>query len=429
MSRAPHAIPIAFAAALGLAACGAPLAVLMPSPPQEVRKEAGAPPPAAVARTAPPGPQETAPRTDEPPGGREPVAGRGGRETGPAVAAPPAVAPPEFPERLAEYVDACGRTQAAVARGAARDLIPLWKELEDSKWGTDAVFNQGVLHQLAGHLEEAAAQYRRAVERSPGFGPPLANLLGIALLRGDRRQMESLLEQVVPAVSAPTPGMLPELSVNAAAALMETGRKEEASGLLLSLRESGNATPAVGWNQAVLAFRSGDRATARKQAEAVPPGIASLFPVVASRFAWANEGEKIPDLGAVPAGMPVMEALSANLAAYAAYRGGNAAAAEKRLAPAAEGEPAFAEILTNLGILQAEQGRWEAARKNLERAVRENPGLAAAWLNLGLFREIYEGNRAGALECYDNYVKLTGWRTEEVRKWSDRLGRSASPPE
>jgi tetratricopeptide (TPR) repeat protein len=241
--------------------------------------------------------------------------------------------------------------------------------------------------------------------------------------------MKSLLARVVPAGSGPVRETLPELSVNAAAALMETGRRDEASLLLLSLRERGKATPALRWNQAELSYRGGDRATARSLAESVPPSVASLLPVVASRFAWADEAEKVPALGPVPAGLPGLAALSANLAAYAEYRGGNAAAAEKILAPATALETTLAEIMTNSGILHAEQARWDAARKSLERAVRENPGLAAAWLNLGIFREIYEGNRAGALECYDNYVKLRGWRTEEVRRWSDRLGRSASPQE
>ncbi|MGE5189741.1 MAG: tetratricopeptide repeat protein [Gemmatimonadota bacterium] len=417
MSRTPHALAIALAAALGLAACGAPLAVLVPAPPAEVRREAAAPPAAAVGRA------------DRTPGGREPGAGRGERDANRADAARAAVTAPRAPDRLGEYAEACGRTQAAVARGAGQELIPLWRNLEDSRWGTDAVYNQGVLFQLAGELDEAAAQYRRAVEKAPGFGPPLANLLGIALLRGDRQQMETLLAQVVPRGSAPAPGNPPELSANAAAALMETGRRGEAATLLRSLRDRGVATPSLSWNLAVLAFREGDPATARTLAESLPSGVAGLFPVVASRFAWAREGAKVPDLGPVPPGMSLMEALRLNLAAYAAYRGGNAAGAEMVLAVAVGREPATAEFLTNFGIVQAEQGRWDAARAFLERAVRENPELAAAWLNLGLFRETYEGDRAGALECYDTYVKLGGWRTEEVRRWSERLGRSASPRE
>lgn len=415
MRRLRRGIPVGLAAALALAACAPPRALLMPAPPEEIRRETDVPRPAVRAEDATPGLPGKAP-------GPEATAERGQE-------ARATTAVQVFPERLTQYIMAYGDTQRSIASGAPLDAVPSWKALEDSKWGTDAVYNQGVLFQLAGDLDEAAAQYRRAVERSPDFAPPLANLLGIALLRGDGGQMKSLLARVVPPGSAPAPGTPPELTVNAAAALMEARRREEASLLLGSLRERGKATPALPWNEAVLAFRGGDRAKARRLADSVPPTVATLFPVVASRFAWAGQDEKVPDLGPVPPGMSLMEALRLNLAAYAAYRSGSATAAETVLAVAVAREPAAAELLTNFGIVQAEQGRWDAARTFLERAVRENPELAAAWLNLGIFRELYEGNRSGALECYDSYVKLNGWRTEEVRRWSERLGRSGSPRE
>jgi len=395
----------------------------MPAPPQEVRKEAGAPSAAAAERVAPPVPPGTAPRADAIPGAQEAAKPPAGETTRTAVA------PPAVPDRLPQYAEACDRTQRAIGRDAAREAIPYWKALEDSKWATDAVYNQGVLFQLAGDLDDAAARYRQAADRSPAFEPPVANLLGVSLLRGDRERMKSLVARVVPPGSAPSPEMLPELAVNAAAALMETGRPDDAALLLRSLRERGKATPALAWNMAVLAYRSGDPATARDLAGTVSSGVANLFPVLASRFAWAKEGEKIPVFGQVPSGMAGMAALSANLAAYSEYRSGNPASAEKNLALATAAGSVPAEILTNIGIMQAEQGRWKEARESLERAVRESPGMSAAWLNLGIFRETYEGDIAGARNCYDTYVKLKGSRMEEVRIWSDRLGHSASPRE
>lgn len=423
MSRLRSAMTIAIAAAFGLAACGARRAILMPAPPPEVRTESGAPSAAAAERVAPPAPSRSTPHADAVPG-----AGEAAKPPA-AATTPAAVAPPALPDRLPEYAQACGLTTLAIERNAARDVIPLWKALEDSKWGTDAMFNQGVLFQLAGDLDEAAGHYRRALDRSPAFEPPLANLLGISLLRGDRERVRSLLARVVPPGSSPPTEMLPELAVNAAAALMETDRRDEAAVLLLSLRKRGKSTPALGWNLAVLSFRKGDPATARDLAGKISSDMANLYPVVASRIAWAVEGEEIPSLGPPPPGMIGMAALSGNLAAYAEYRRGNTAAAEKILASATVGESVPVEILTNIGILQAEQGRWNEARMNLERAVRENPELPAAWLNLGIFRDIYEGDLPGARACYENYVKLGGSRKEEVRKWSERLERSASPQE
>ena len=405
------AVGLAVALALALSACGAPWTALIPAPPSEVRKEAGAP---AASR-------EDTPRETATPGGRAAVGPRA------AEAGAPPVAGPLMPERLPQYLEAYEKTLQAIARGAAREATPSWRALEDSKWGTDAVFNQGVLFQLAGDLDEAAAQYVRAADRSPAFEAPLANLLGIALLRGDRERMTSLLARVAPAGSPPPSTLRPELAVNAAAALMETGRGDDAALLLRALRSRGSAAPALPWNLAVLSFRNGDPAAARDLARTVSPGVANLYPVIASRFAWAGEGEKVPALGPAPPGMTAMETLSVNLKAYSEYRGGSAEAAEKTLAPTASGKAVPAEILTNIGLLQAEQGRWGQARKSLERAVGENPTLAAAWLNLGIFREVYAGDVAGARECYEKYVKLAGSRKEEVRKWSDRLGQSASP--
>lgn len=81
----------------------------------------------------------------------------------------------------------------------------------------------------------------------------------------------------------------------------------------------------------------------------------------------------------------------------------------------------FSEILSNIGLLQLEQGKWKEARGNLEKAVGDNPGLPESWLNLGVYREVYEGNPAEALECYSHYVKLNGLRKDEVRQWIEWL--------
>lgn len=406
MRRLLLAMSAGVAAALALAACGAPRAILIPGPPSQVRKEAGAPPAAAAEKAAPAASQGERPREGAAP--RE--------ESGPVM-----------PPRLPEYIEAYARTTNAIANGAARDAARYWKALEDSKWGTDAVFNQGVLFQLAGDLDAAAAQYARAADRSPGFEPALANLIGISLLRGERERMRSLAARVAPPGSPPPAATIPELSVNTAAALMETGRGDDAALLLRALGSRGAASPALSWNLAVLSYKKGDAAAARRLAKSIPKEVENLYPVVASRFAWADEGEKIPALGPAPAGMAGMATLSANLKAFAEYRAGSADAAERTLAATAAGASAPAEILTNIGMIQAEQGRWSEARANLEKAVRESPALPAAWLNLGIFRQIYEGNLAAARECYDNYVKLSGLRREEVRKWSEQLGQSATP--
>lgn len=123
----------------------------------------------------------------------------------------------------------------------------------------------------------------------------------------------------------------------------------------------------------------------------------------------------------VPETEPVMAALSRNMAAYAEFAKGNAAGTERILAGEGTCEECPAELLTNLGIVRAEQGKWKEARAALEKAVKKRPDLPDAWLNLGIFREIYEGDAAGAVECYGKYVKFNGLRKDEVLKWVDWL--------
>ena len=76
-----------------------------------------------------------------------------------------------------------------------------------------------------------------------------------------------------------------------------------------------------------------------------------------------------------------------------------------------------AEIYTNLGLLQMAQGKWKEARASLERAVAQNPSMPEGWLNLGIFRDVYEGDAQKARECYEKYSNITTYRRKEVDAW------------
>lgn len=371
------------AAALGLSSCAERKIVLVPTPPVDIRKE----PPARV----------------------EPK--------------PPA------PDLSKMYAEAIARTREAMPRGGGREVLPLWKALEGTPWGTDAIFHQGVLLQLAGDEEAAAAQYRRITDNAALFEPAAANLLGIYLLRGESEKARVLVDRVLPPGHAPVPAMLPELQANIAAVLVDLGEYERASRLSLALKANRTVAPSLPWNLAVLSYRGGNVSEARRLASEIPPDIANLWPVVASRYAWDREAEKVPALDNVTGARPRMAALSRNLAAYVLYRNGNAAAAENILKETAGDRRDHAEILANIGLVEAVQGKWKEARTHLEQSVKIKPGMPEGWINLGIFREVYEGDLPGALECYEKYVKIGGWRKDEVRKWIEGLRPSpASGP-
>ncbi len=385
------------AAALSLSACATQKVVLAPTPPVEIRKEPASSPGDAV---------------------KEPTASTVG-------AGPAAGASGTAPDSLRMYSEAISRTKEAFQRGSVKEAIPLWKALEGSQWGTDAIFHQGVILHLAGDLDGAVSIYRRLADRSPIFEPAAANLLGIYLLRGDFQGVRSLVDRILPPGTEPPSDMLPELQSNAGAALVELGEYDRAAGLFLALRKRGKCPPSLSWNMAVMSYRNGDVVTARRMASETPLDVSRLWPVVASRFAWERESGVVPPLDNVPVVERRISALAGNIAAFEEYRKGNLSGAETILALIKEMKSPYTEIISNLGMLQAEQGKWKEARGNIEKAVGDSPGLAEGWLNLGVYREVYEGKPDEALECYRRYVRLNGSRKDEVLQWIDWLQKSS----
>jgi len=373
----------AIAAVLSLFACAPQRAVLLPSPPPEVRREAGGPAASEITKT------------------RQAYA--------------------------KAYAEAIAKTKEALSRGAGKEALPLWKALEGSPWEADAIFHQGVLLHLAQDIDGAAAQYLRLAERSPVHEPGAANLLGIYLLRGDLRKARVLADRVLPAGAGLPPGILPELAANVAATLVEQGDYDRAAMLLLAMRARKVSAPSLSWNMAVLAYRKGNLAAARRYAAEVPPETANLLPVAASRFAWDRDSANAPPMDNVPATERRMAAQAGNLAAFLEYRKGNPAGAETLLTRRPEDAESFPEILVNAGLARMEQGKWKEARASFENAVKEKPEMPEGWIGLGIFKEIYEGDAAEALECYRRYVTLNGARKDEVGRWIEWLEKS--PPQ
>ena len=371
-----------------LAGCAPRAAVLLPAPPAEIAKAAPA----------------------KGPGGTPPS---------------PASAPGPDPAHL--YRDAVARTRELLAKGEGRTAIPLWVGLEGSPFAAEAVFNQGVLLQLSGDVDRAEELYRRAAAPPLLSQPAEANLLGIALLRGNRETLRNLVDAAGWTDAAHTGERLPELSANLVAALVDLSRFDEAETLYRSVLKTGSTTAALPWSRALLAYRRGDLAGARQFSSNLPPAVAALWPVVASRTAWERETAKVPPLDGKTSGEPRYLLLSRNLAAHDAWRRGDLDGSAALLAGGASGKSPPGEYLNNLGIVLAEAGRWKEAKTLLERTVAEAPALPEGWLNLGMFREMYLGDVPGALSCYERYGKLEGGRKDEVSKWAEWLRKSSSP--
>lgn len=379
-------LPMIVLGAAFLAGCAPRVAVLLPAPPAEIAKAAPSKAPGAPSPASAPGPD---------------------------------------PSNL--YRDAVAQTRELLAKGEGRTAIPLWAALEGTPFAAEAVFNQGVLLQLSGDVDRAAELYRRAAAPPLLSGPAAANLLGIALLRGNRETLRNLVDAAGRTDAARTGEQLPELSANLVAAFVDLSRFDEAETLYRSILEKGSATAALPWSRALLAYRKGDLAGARRFSSILPPPVAALWPVAASRTAWERETAKVPPLDAKTSGEPRYLLLSRNLAAYDAWKRGDLDRSAALLADGASGKSPPGEYLNNLGIVLAEAGRWKEAKALLERTVAEAPDLPEGWLNLGMFREMYLGDTPGALSCYERYDKLEGRRKDEVSKWAEWLRKSSSP--
>lgn len=394
MTRGRAGRLLGISALLLLAACAPRREVLLPSPPLVVRKE-------AVALTKEPAPP--APKPEEP---------------APRAAAAPA--PPPIPELL--YRNAIRRTREALLAGKPREAISSWNELEGTPFSREARFNRAVLIHLSGDVAGAEKEYSRLAGETPPHDGAAANLLAGHLLRGEIREARALAERILPHLeTAPHAG---ELSMNAAAALIESGDAARAAPILERLSGSPGAPQELPWNLAVLSWKRGDPEGARRWSGRLSRELSPLWPVAASRVAWAKDGEPLPSVDLPPDGEPRLERMFRNLSAFEALRKGDLPEAESLLKDASRPGESHAEILTNLGMVQALLGKWSESREHLEKAVEVDPGLAQAWLNLGIFRDVYEGNGASARECYERYDKLGGLRREEARRWAEWLGQS-----
>jgi len=105
--------------------------------------------------------------------------------------------------------------------------------------------------------------------------------------------------------------------------------------------------------------------------------------------------------------------------------------AEKALAEATKREPRSAQALTALGLVQRERGEFPAAMASYTAALQVDAGYAPAQRNLGVLKDMYLGDPAGALENFERYQALTG-EERPVTSWiadlKQRAGRRDTAP-
>jgi tetratricopeptide (TPR) repeat protein len=82
--------------------------------------------------------------------------------------------------------------------------------------------------------------------------------------------------------------------------------------------------------------------------------------------------------------------------------------AEAALREAVRRAPRSALPLTELGYVQRQRGRFAEAVASYEQALQAAPEYAPAWRNLGVVRDIYLGDPAGAIEPFERYKAITG---------------------
>lgn len=84
-------------------------------------------------------------------------------------------------------------------------------------------------------------------------------------------------------------------------------------------------------------------------------------------------------------------------------------------------DPAHIKARNNIGVIYLRQGFSERAHREFERVLSENPDFVSAHLNMAIIQAQYLGDLDGAIRSCDEYLRLAGARSAEVRRWRQEL--------
>jgi Flp pilus assembly protein TadD len=252
------------------------------------------------------------------------------------------------------------------------------------------------LAQLA-RRDQAAAQYRRALELDPRVTHALYGLAQLALAKGEAETARGHLEQA--SAIAPWHG---EVHTLLAQTYQRLGRAEDAerelrmAGVYPEASQAADPVYQEVETEAVtaLAYTTRARRLARQgqfaEAETLYRKVIEIRPATAGDY--SNLGGTLAGQGKIDQALDLYRQALAlddddpyalNNLAMALAQKGDAEKAIEHLLKAVEIEPAYPEAHHNLGLVRASQRRFSEAIAHYREALSHNPSLAVAHNDLG----------------------------------------------
>lgn len=156
-------------------------------------------------------------------------------------------------------------------------------------------------------------------------------------------------------------------------------------------------------------------------AVAVPPEALTLYERAVASMAAGESMEAELRLQEFLLQYPQFPGAHTNLAIIFAERG-DFDAAHASLDEALALDPENAAALNRLGIVLRSTGRFREAEEAYLRAIAAEPDYALAYYNLGVLNDLYFQHFAEALQYYERYQELAG-EDAQVGKWIADLER------
>ena len=162
-------------------------------------------------------------------------------------------------------------------------------------------------------------------------------------------------------------------------------------------------------------------AEAAGDAFVVPPEALTLYERAVASMAAGESMEAELRLQEFLLQYPQFPGAHTNLAIIFAERG-DFDAAQASLDEALALDPENAAALNRLGIVLRNTGRFREAEEAYLRAIAAEPDYALAYYNLGVLNDLYFQHFAEALQYYERYQELAG-EDAQVGKWIADLER------
>ena len=291
-----------------------------------------------------------------------------------ALAAMLAAFKPVLPgQRVAETPEAASRLRALGYVSGSAPAKATYTEDDDPKRLVefDSAIHRALDEASAGRPDEAARIYRDVIERRPGMATAYRQLAQVEWQQGNASGAVAVLRQAVGrgVTDARLVGQLGEY-------LSDMGQVSDALRLLEPLAREPGADADTLNAFGIACARSGRVADARSAFERLSAVLPrSSAPLENLGVLALEQGDVAAAMGYFGRAVGVApESARANAGAGdAAFRGGDRKAAYEAWARAVELDPANFDVLYNLGVNLARDGRMDAARPYLNRFLRTAP--------------------------------------------------------